>query len=368
MIYEHDEKQDLRGIADCGWFSTGHHGRRWNRIGILGVYRSTNVLREGELDFLRRMGPNKGPFFFLGERSDGGREKRKLLYGKVAQTGRAPGLAPWRSLVQVQPFPFSFGQVKGENEMNTKMLIPKLKRASPTILTILGAAGVVGTAVLAVKATPKAMQLIEEADYEKRRDQDDVLTPMETVKVAWKSYIPAASVGLATIVCIIGANGLNRKQQAAITSAYILLDNAYKEYRKKVKELYGEDSDRHIRSEIVKDHYEHQEPAEGKLLFFDFFSGRYLERTAEQIVDAEYHLNREFVHKDYVTLNEWYEFLGLDPVDFGDVLGWSIGAGENFYNYQWIDFEHELETMDDGLECYIIHMVNPPSADFMDYC
>lgn len=252
--------------------------------------------------------------------------------------------------------------------MNTKTLIPKLKRASPTILTILGAAGVVGTAVLAVKATPKALKLCEAIRLERVNDYQEEPTKMEYIQAAWKPYIPAVSVGIATIICIIGANGLNRKQQAAITSAYILLDNAYKEYQKKVKELYGEDSDRHIRSEIVKDHYEHQEPAEGKLLFFDFFSGRYLERTAEQIVDAEYHLNREFVHKDYVTLNEWYELLGLDPVDFGDVLGWSIGAGENFYNYQWIDFEHELETMDDGLECYIIHMLNPPSADFMDYC
>lgn len=248
-------------------------------------------------------------------------------------------------------------------------LVPKLKRATPTMLTILGAAGVIGTAVLAVKATPKALDLIYAEECKRHRERtDESLTMADKIKVAWRPYIPAASVGLATIICIIGANGLNHKQQAAITSAYILLDNTYREYRKKVKALYGEDVDKDVRGEIAKDHYDHRELADGKLLFFDFFSGRYLERTMEQILDAEYNLNREFVHKDYVTLNEWYDLLGIENVDFGDVLGWSVSAGEAFYGYQWIDFEFELETMDDGLECYIIHMPNPPSADFMDYC
>lgn len=251
--------------------------------------------------------------------------------------------------------------------MNTKMLIPKLKRASPTILTILGAAGVVGTAVLAVKATPKAMNLCYEVWDEREEGQEP--TVLDYAKVGWKAYIPAASVGLATIVCIIGANGLNRKQQAAITSAYILLDNAYKEYQKKVKELYGDEADSSIRREIVKEQYEpHEAPSDGRILYFDFFSGRYLERSPEEVMDAEYHMNREFIHKDYITLNEWYKLLGMDPVDFGDVLGWSIGAGECYYGYQWIDFEHELQVMEDGLECYIIHMISPPTADFMDYC
>lgn len=251
-----------------------------------------------------------------------------------------------------------------------KPIVPKLKRASPTILTCLSAVGVVATVVLAVRATPKALQMIEEAKYKKRKDADDVLTPIEIVQVAWKPYIPAAGVGLATIVCIFGANGLNKRQQASITGAYIFLDKAYREYKTKVKELYGEDGERKVRSEIAKDKRDLgvEEGSDGVLLFFDFFSGRYFNRSMEQVIDAEYNLNRKFVHNDYVALNEFYDLLGLDPVDFGDSLGWSIGAGENFYNYQWVDFEHELTTMDDGMECFILHMPNPPSADFMDYC
>ena len=88
----------------------------------------------------------------------------------------------------------------------------------------------------------------------------------------------------------------------------------------------------------------------------------------EEIIDAEYQLNRKMALNDSVTVNDFYELLGIDPVDFGDALGWSFGASESYYGYQWIDFTHELSVMDDGLECYILHMVYPPTADFMDYC
>lgn len=81
MKYEHNEKQDLRVIADCGWYDAGRGGRRRNRVGILGFLCGTIILRKGELDLLKGMGPNKGPSLFIF------REKYKLLYGKVAQTG-----------------------------------------------------------------------------------------------------------------------------------------------------------------------------------------------------------------------------------------------------------------------------------------
>ena len=39
-----------------------------------------------------------------------------------------------------------------------KVNVRKLKKFSPTVLSCFGAAGVVGTSVLAVKATPKALR------------------------------------------------------------------------------------------------------------------------------------------------------------------------------------------------------------------
>lgn len=95
-----------------------------------------------------------------------------------------------------------------------------LKKASPTILTCLGAIGVVVTAVLAVKATPKAMEMVK-ADSRKNHDGDpNAATKVEVIKSCWKCYIPAVVTGTATITCIFGANVLNRRQQASLTSAY----------------------------------------------------------------------------------------------------------------------------------------------------
>ena len=119
-----------------------------------------------------------------------------------------------------------------------------LKKASPTILTCIGAVGVVATAVLAVKATPKALEMVR-ADSRKNHDGDPhAATKVEVVKSCWKCYIPAAVTGAATIACIFGANTLNRRQQASLASAYALVNRSFMEYKNKVKELYGQETDR----------------------------------------------------------------------------------------------------------------------------
>ena len=126
-----------------------------------------------------------------------------------------------------------------------------LKKASPTILTCIGAAGVVATAVLAVKETPKADSLIK-ADSRRNHDGDPyAATKLEAVKSCWKCYIPAAATGVATIICIFGANTLNKKQQASLASAYALVNRSYSDYKHKLKELYGEDAHKKIMESIA---------------------------------------------------------------------------------------------------------------------
>lgn len=243
---------------------------------------------------------------------------------------------------------------------------PFLKRNGSTILTCIGGAGVIGTAIMAVKATPKAMSLLEKAKEEKGEE----LTKLEVVKVAGPSYIPTAMVGVGTLACIFGANVLNQRKQAALTSAYALLDNAYKEYQEKVDELYGEEAGGHIREQIAKDKYEEQEieitDDENKQLFYDFFSGRYFESTIEVVQQAEYFVNRTLTMREYVYLNEYYEMLDIPPIDSGYELGWSVGSCLACYWQNWIDFNHERVTMDDGLECIIIKM-DEPIVDFQNF-
>ena len=117
-----------------------------------------------------------------------------------------------------------------------------LKRNAPTILTCMGGVGVVATTVMAVKATPKALTLLEEAKEEK----GEVLTELEVVKTIAPCYIPTILMGAATISCIFGANILNKRQQASLASAYALLSTSYKEYKDKVEEMMGEGANEQI--------------------------------------------------------------------------------------------------------------------------
>ena len=239
------------------------------------------------------------------------------------------------------------------------------KRNTSTILTCAGSVGVVATAVVAVKDTPKAMQIIDQAEEAK----GESLTVVEKIKYAGPVYIPAILIGASTLACIFGAHSLNKRQQASLMSAYALLYNSYKEYKKKVDEVYGEGADARIKGEIAKDKYYQEDihVEDEKQLFYDYFSERYFESTMEEVMQAEYDLNRTLHTRDYAYLNDYYDMIGLDHIPYGWTLGWSIGAALSHYRKTWIDFRHEKVEMDDGMECYIITMTEP-IPDFEEYC
>ena len=238
-----------------------------------------------------------------------------------------------------------------------------LQKHGTTILSCLSAAGVVGSMVMTAKATPKAIKLLDEAKQQKEEE----LTPIETIKIVAPVYAPAVAVGSATIACIIGSSILNKRQQLAMGGAYALVDRAYKEYKEKLRQLYGDDHDHAIREELARDAYDRNPIAvrEEKQLFYDDFSMRYFESTIEDVQNAEYHFNRNFILKGYACLNDLYDFLEIPKTDYGSELGWSLEAGGAFYGYSWVDFVHEKVTMMDGLECYIITMPFEPTADYL---
>ena len=160
-------------------------------------------------------------------------------------------------------------------------LAQKLRNSSPTILTCIGAIGVVATAVMAVKATPKALSVIQQAKDEK----GDELTKLEVANVAGPLYIPAALVGVSTIACIFGANILNKRSQTTLMSAYALLDNSYKEYLKKADELYGSEANYQIKEELAKENYvEGMVIPKEEELFFDFQSLQYFRAPMDEVV------------------------------------------------------------------------------------
>lgn len=251
--------------------------------------------------------------------------------------------------------------------MNNLLRHSKLfvKRNASTILTCVGGVGVVATSVMAVKATPKAMRMLDIAKEEKGEE----LTKFEVVKVAGPVYIPSVVTGAATLACIFGANVLNKRQQAALMSAYALLDNSYKDYKKKVEELYGEEGVTHIREELAKDKYADDDIQleDENELFYDEFSGRYFQSTKYKVQRAITELNRCIHMGEGVTLNDFYIAMDVEPVDYGNMLGWSEGGNNEKHWQSWVDFGYHDVTLEDGLECTILTMFCEPYPNFQNY-
>lgn len=239
-----------------------------------------------------------------------------------------------------------------------------MKRNGSTILTCVGGAGVVATSVMAVKATPKALLLLEKAEEEKGED----LSKFEKVVVAGPAYIPSVLVGVSTIACIFGANVLNKRQQASLMSAYAMLDSSYKEYKNKVKDIFGDEEEKVIEG-IAQDKYEEDgiSKDDDSLLFYDEFSGRFFNSTMDKVKQAQYEINRDLALQDSATINDFYEYLDVPKIDSGDEIGWSSGMNFDYYWQSWIDFSNLKTQMEDGTEYYILRMYQEPMVDYLYY-
>lgn len=268
--------------------------------------------------------------------------------------------------------------MKGTSKMGSLLRKSKghLKQSSPAILTCLGAIGVVATTVMAVKTTPKVTRLIEQSEVEKSlklgqgsESLDGELTPLEIIQLTWKCYTPAALVGLSTIACIFGANILNKRNQASLVSAYAMLSESYRQYKGAANTVYGEDADSKIQAQMAKDIYvsadgysvysSDMDPESERILCYDLYSKRYFTSTMAAVLNAQYHVNRNLCLRGDVTVNEFYEFLGIDEIDCGDKIGWSM---EEFMEggIMWLDFDNSQTVMDDDLTCCIISALWEP--------
>lgn len=244
-----------------------------------------------------------------------------------------------------------------------------LSKHSPEILTGIGIAGMVTTVVLAVKATPKALECIEEKKAEEHKDE---LTALETVKATWKVYIPAAVTGTAAIGCLIGANSVHAKRNAALATAYQLSSTALSDYKEKLIETVGEKKEKAVRDKIAQDKVD-KNPVEssnviitgsGKSLCYDPQFGQYFESTIDDIKRAVTELNYRMVDQgeEYVSLNDFYDELGVERIDVGEQLGWNIGRDGKIV-------VHTSATIaKNDTPCIVINYEVAPKYEYFKYC
>lgn len=239
-------------------------------------------------------------------------------------------------------------------------------KRSPEILTGIGIAGMITTTILAVRATPKALELIEE---KKEEESIDELSSFEVVKVAWKPYIPAMVTCVASTACLIGASSVNTKRNAALATAYKLSETALSEYRDKVVETIGEKKERIVRDKVAEERVKKNPVSKnevivtgnGKTLCFDPISGRYFMCSIETIKKAENTLNKQMLHdiSGYVSLNEFYDELGLDHTSVGNDLGWNTN--------QLIDIDFSSQLNDNGEPSVVLDYLVAPKCDYYNF-
>lgn len=248
-------------------------------------------------------------------------------------------------------------------------LVHLVEDNSTTILTGIGVAGTVTTAVLTGRASFKAARIIAEEGRQLNHNSEGLvdatdLAAIDKVKLIWPQFIPAVGVGGLTVAAIIFANRLSAKETAAMAAAYTMSDRTFQEYKEKVQEKLGQKKETDIRDEVAQDRINRNPPdartiiitGGGDILCYDVVTDRYFNSTVENIKRAENAVNGEIANHDAVPLSRFYDQIGLRPTPYTEEIGWNID------NRCEVQFSTVLSP--DQRPCVSIDFARYPKADY----
>jgi len=234
---------------------------------------------------------------------------------------------------------------------------------------ILSAVSVLGTAAVGVSSARAALKAKEKLD---KSGDADILTAADKARITWKCYAVPVLIFAGTAACTIGSAVLNRKMQCSLAAAYALAAEGYRAYKSKVIDICGNETHERILEElgVVKADdttitavsmfndttLDFGSDDEERVVFYDKYSDRYFESTFGKVLQAEYRLNRNYaLNGGRQTVNDFYRFLGIEPIEHGDDVAWDYGN-----EICWVDFNHYLTTLDDGMKIRVIEMPFEP--------
>jgi len=220
-------------------------------------------------------------------------------------------------------------------------ILHTVKKNSTTILSSTAISGVAATAFLTGKAAVNAHE-------ELFGHRDEPLK--EQAKRVWKLYIPAIASGVVTSACIIGIAKVGNKRAMAAQAAFVLTERAYSEYRDKVIEEFGEKKDEKIRASIAQDRVRANPPSSevvivgpGNVLCCELYTGRYFQSDMESLRKAQNELNAMLLRQDWVSFEEWYYMISLQPTEFSSDYGWNSD--------KLMELEFSTVLAEDGRPC-----------------
>jgi hypothetical protein len=226
------------------------------------------------------------------------------------------------------------------------------QKHSPALLFGLGVAGVIGTTVLACKATLKLEETLDKHDVhlaqaETKQEQAYVLG--NTTGKVIKLYAPAVGLGVISVAALTGSHVILTRRNTALTAAYVAVDRAFREYRERVIDEVGADKERDIRYKVGELEIHDTQKGEVRKIrtvkgdlsqyarVFDDVSSKEWNRDPETnlffIKCQQNHLNDKLQAKGHVLLNDAYDALGLSRTSAGCVVGWVKGNGDDFIDF-----------------------------------
>lgn len=237
---------------------------------------------------------------------------------------------------------------------------------SPGILTGLGVAGAVTTALLTGRAAYRvgmdASTQYHEAVKEDESLPAQLLEPKHIVKTYWREFIPAATVGATTISAIIMANQIGSRRAAAVAAAFKISEDLAKEYRDKVVETLGEKKEQALADELNEERIARTPGSENVIIvgseavFFDTFSGRYFKAEMENVKKAVNEVNYQVNNNFYACLTDFYDKLGLPKTAVSDEFGWNTD--------RLLDIRFTALLMEDGRPAIAIEYNKYPIRDY----
>ena len=250
-----------------------------------------------------------------------------------------------------------------------------VKRNAPTILTAGSVSMFLLSTIEAIKATPKAMEAIEQ---KKEEEGHMDLTAVQVVQATWKCYIKALlAFGCGTGLAFSALHENNKRIASLLATAEAgrNLLQEFQDYRKFVAEKIGKNKEAEIHNQAVQQVVDRTPlPAsmadsqliEGqapKPICFDSFSGRYLYADYETILAAVNKLNNEINTglNGYVSLNDFYDEIHVSTTEAGERLGWSIETG-----LIAIPEKQHLQYAGtpNGVPCWVLEFDNPPQYEY----
>lgn len=244
----------------------------------------------------------------------------------------------------------------------------KLRKASPTIMIVVGVGSVIGGTVLACRATLKAKdvmeghkEVVETIEKNPFQDMDNNDRKKSIAKQAIKTTgelaklyaLPVALEGVG-IACIFGSHGIMSKRNAGLTAAYAASTEALRAYRKKVAEKIGENDEEKLyfgveevegtdletgkkkKTQIVTD-----EEIDKRDPYFRWFNQSCAPQWTGNTTYDLFFLQRQesywndILHtRGHVFLNEVYDSLCIPHSSEGAIVGWvKNGDGDNYISF-----------------------------------